>query len=116
MAKGLASSNIESVFLRQQMDKAQVYNQAYPYNPDLLIGWHGRKAGLFIVPDRQVMHDTGDVDGITASKLKLLEDGQKDKSMFTVGIPISNIASYDLANYQLSLKKDFDLLKVIDEA
>ena len=36
--------------------------------------------------------------------------------MFAVGVPISSIADYDLAKYTLSLKKDFDMIKVLDKA
>jgi len=118
MAAGLASTNIDMVHSRQEIDKLSAMNgdEAYPYKPDLLIGWHGKKAGLFVVNDRQVMRDSGQVDGLTAKRLSLLEDAQKGKNMFAVGIPIRAMAHYDLASYQLTMKKDFDLMKVIDEA
>jgi len=45
----------------------------YPYSPDLLIGYQGKKAGVFVVSERQAMQDTGEVDGVTAKRLRVLE-------------------------------------------
>ena len=71
---------------------------------------------MFVVADRQAMQDTGDVDGLTAKRLRILEKAQEENSMFAVGVPISTIADYDLAKYRLSLKKEFDMVKVLEKA
>ena len=62
------------------------------------------------------MRDSNCADGFTQAKLNTLEKAQGDQNMVAVGIPIDSICDYDLQEYKLSLKQDFNINNVIDEA
>jgi hypothetical protein len=58
------------------------------------------------------MRDTKDVDGFLAHKMKL---ASKHASMKVIGVPLTNIIDYDLADFKLKLKPDFKLSSLLDE-
>ena len=62
------------------------------------------------------MRDSNVADGFTRARLKTLEKDQADQNMVAVGIPIDSMCEYDLQEYKLALKKDFNLNKIVNEA
>ena len=69
--------------------------------------------------DIDVMRDSQSPDGESVRKMKLVEQFHKQGNgapIKTVALPISRVVDYDLMNYKLSLKKDFNLMEFLKES
>ena len=52
-------------------------SELYPYEPDFLVGHNGKKLGIFVLNDINVMRDSSKPDGETQRKMDLLEQYHK---------------------------------------
>lgn len=62
------------------------------------------------------MRDTKQADGRTHTQMDLVRQLQlnDDSKIVNVGLPISSVVDYDLKNYKMQLRKDWDLTKFLD--
>lgn len=68
-----------------------------------MTGWKGEQLAIFVLNNRQCMHDTKAADGFTKHMLSL-STGVKP-----VTVAVEQVVDYDLQNFQLKMKEDFDL-------
>jgi len=118
LAHSLNKSNVDQIHLAQKEDVDVLNSEQYGYKPDLVIGYKGSKVGLFVLNSRNVMDDTKKPDGRTAFQMRLNEEKHalaNHGNKVSVGLPMDSVIDYDLSNYSLSLKKNFDLYKFMDE-
>ena len=62
------------------------------------------------------MHDTMQADGRTAHFMRLNSTGKHTSQTQNVGIPLDSVVDYDLNNFQLKLRDDFNLMQTIGES
>ena len=115
LAEALTKSDLSDLHQIQQNEMGRANESLYPYNPDLVMGYHGQKVGLFLLNDNNVMRDTRNPDGKTVHQMALVEQShsaspeQKTPQIKTIGLAMNQIVDYDLAKYKLSLRNDFNL-------
>lgn len=109
LSAALAQSSLAQLHTRQQLDS--LLHSENPLKPDLLLSFGGAKTGVYIANENQVMRDTQTMDGWTEHKMSL---AAAHNGMKTVGIPLTSMVDYDLANYKLALRKDFKLSTLVD--
>ena len=84
-----------------------------PFVPDVVMGHHGKKVGLYVLNDDRIMRDTKRPCGFTDGKMRLVEQAHKltgEKSAIkNIALAVSEVVSVDLKNYQLSLKNGFNI-------
>ena len=110
LTRALTQSDLHDLKLINDGATKLSNSELYPYEPDFLVGYNGKKLGIFVLNDINVMRDSSKPDGETQRKMDLLEQYHKQGSgaqIKSVAIPISKVVDYDLANYQISLKEDF---------
>ena len=66
LTEALARADLHEVHQIQQHEISGANQSLFPYTPDLVMGYHGKKLGLSLLNDNNVMRDTGKADGRTA--------------------------------------------------
>lgn len=119
ISESLAKTGVESVHLAQQADSLRSTNgEQYPFQPDLVMGVGGQKVGFFVLNNGSAMVDSGTIDGRTAHQLRVVEMAHKQakNTIKSISVPISHIVDYDLAQFKLSLRNDFDLNNILESS
>ena len=83
--------------------------------PDLVTGFNGQKVQIYVLNQNEFMHDTMQADGRTAHFMRLNSTGANESHSKNVGIPLDSIVDYDLNNFRLTLREDFDLIETIGD-
>jgi hypothetical protein len=84
--------------------------------PDLVTGVNGKKVAIYVLNSNEFMHDTMQADGRTAHFMRLNSTGKHTSQTQNVGIPLDSVVDYDLNNFQLKLRDDFNLMQTIGES
>lgn len=72
-------------------------------SPDILTGVEGEKVAVYLLNNREIMHDSHKADG-RLSHLLNMNHGVK-----SVAVAIDSIVDYDLQSFKLKLKDSFSL-------
>jgi hypothetical protein len=84
--------------------------------PDLVTGVNGKKVAIYVLNQNEFMHDTMQADGRTAHFMRLNSTGRHTSRATNVGLPLDSVVDYDLNNFQLKLREDFNLMEKIGES
>lgn len=100
LARGLSD-----VDLNMMQDREHFHNHVTDLRikPDIMTGYKGEQLGIYVLNNRQHMHDTRTADGATAHMLAL-SNGVKP-----VCVAVDSVVQYDLQNFQMKMRDDFDL-------
>lgn len=118
MSNPLILEGHDATFLerfQETTEMAGINKPVYPYRPDVVFGYQGRKIGLFVQNDDCVMRDTHQPDGFTAAKMRLVEKAHRENgpagtaAIKSISLPVSSVVSANLKEHRLELRSDFKL-------
>lgn len=73
LTESLVKANLQDLHSMQHGETKKMQRNMFPYSPDVLMGFEGRKLGIFVLNDDSVMRDTDEPCGFTKGKMKLVE-------------------------------------------
>jgi hypothetical protein len=76
------------------------------------MGYNGKKVGFFLLKSTDAMRDDGSPHGELYNKMKQIEKAHKTlqgKKIKCLSLPMDNVITYDLENYQLQFNEDFNM-------
>ena len=92
-----------------------MYEEMFPYRPDVLMGYEGQKVGIFVLNDNRMMRDTYGPDGFAKGEMLLIESAhdlankQGTAKVKNISLPVKRMVDADLKEHKLKLRDDFNL-------
>jgi hypothetical protein len=120
VSSGLAGSHIDhKVLLKQDIiDQSEsesfLFNKdKYPYQPDLVLGYHSQKMAVYVLNDAQVTTDTQQPMGDQVFKMKVISDLNAN-SVKCIPLPVSKVLKLDLATNKVSYNPEFNFHQMLE--
>ena len=122
VTESLVKANLKDLHVMQNNETEGLYKGMFPYAPDVLMGYQGKKVGLFVLNQDEVMRDSQKPTGFQQGKMRLVESAHRlaDKTgasaLRSVGLPVTSVVDADIKNMRLSLREDFKIGQFLDES
>jgi len=122
VTESLVKANLKDLHVMQTNETEGIYKDMFPYAPDVLMGYQGKKVGLFVLNEDEVMRDSQNPTGFQQGRMRLVEsahylaDKAGSSALKSVSLPVTSVVDADIKNMKLSLRKDFKIGKFLDES
>ena len=73
LTDSLIKADVKDVHNMQENETGGMYEEMFPYRPDVLMGYEGQKVGIFVLNDNRMMRDTYGPDGFAKGEMLLIE-------------------------------------------
>lgn len=106
LTESFVRANLKSLHDAQTGDTEGIYKEIFPHKPDLLMGYRGQKVGFFLLSEADSMRDDGSPHGEKLIQMQQIENAHSQlhkKDIKCLSLPITEVVSYDLADYQMEL-------------
>ncbi len=122
LTESLIKADLQDLHIMQQNEQEGLNKVMFPHSPDVLMGYHGQKVGIFVLNNDTVMRDTDAPCGLTAARMKLVEQAHvlNDKKgtsvLQSVALPVRSVVDADLTSHKLELRKDFSIQSFLEKS
>ena len=122
LTESLVRADLKHLHVMQQNEQEGLNKGIFPYSPDVLMGYYGQKVGIFVLNNDRVMRDTDVPCGLTAARMKLIEqahelhDKKGTSALKSVSLPVRSVVDADLTSHKLQLREDFSISSFIEKS
>ena len=121
LAQGLGQASISHKFImeeelmnQQLADQLAMNPDKYPYKPDMMLGYKGKKVAMFVLQENDATRDTYEPNGALRFRMRLLEKAHNGE-LKAAAIAVNNVINHDLEKMKISINNKFNFQKVLEE-